>query len=87
VCAGYDKRFKDLLSQIPYMIDENILVQWYVAGLLQNIRAPLWMYDLSTCEEILKKTQRIEMDDEGLVNSSSTEKRLEDKITELQQDN
>jgi hypothetical protein len=29
------------------------------------------MYDLSTCEEILKKSQRIEMDDEGLVNTSS----------------
>jgi hypothetical protein len=58
-----------------------LLVQWYIEGLLQNIIAPLWMYDLSTCEEILKKTQRIEMDDEGLVNSSSDEKILEDKIT------
>jgi hypothetical protein len=42
------------------------------------------MYDLSTCEEILKKSQRIEMDDEGLVNSLSAEKILKDKITELQ---
>jgi hypothetical protein len=51
----YDKRFKYLLSQIPYAINEKLLVQWYVAGLLQNIRVPLHMYDLSTCEEILKK--------------------------------
>jgi len=42
------------------------------------------MYDLSTCEEILKKDQRIEMDDEGLVNSSSIERKFEDGIIELQ---
>jgi hypothetical protein len=81
----YEKIFKGLLSQIPYPIDEKLLVQWYVAGILQNIITPLRMYDLSTCEEILKKDQRIEMDDEGLANSSSAKKILEDKITEIQQ--
>jgi hypothetical protein len=68
-----------------YAIDEKLLVQWYVAGLLQNIIAPLWMYNLSTCEEIIIKAQKIEMDDEGLVNTSSVERRLEDKTMELQQ--
>jgi hypothetical protein len=34
----YDKRFKDLLSQIPYLIGKKILVQWYIVGLLQKIR-------------------------------------------------
>jgi hypothetical protein len=67
------------------MIDEKLLVQLYVEGLLQKIKAPLWMYDLSTCEDILRKTQRIEMDDEGSINKSSIEKRLEDKIIELKQ--
>jgi hypothetical protein len=32
------------------------------------------MYDLSTCEEILKKTKQIEMDDEGFLTSSVIEK-------------
>jgi hypothetical protein len=81
----YDKRFKYLLSQIPYAIDEKLLVQWYVAGLLQKIIIPLWMYDLQSCEDILKKSQWIEMDDEGTLSSTIAEKRLEDKLTELQQ--
>jgi hypothetical protein len=33
----YDKRFKYLLSQIPMTIDQNLLVQWYVVGLLPRI--------------------------------------------------
>ena len=44
----YDKIFKDLLSQIPYNIDANILVQWYVVGLLHHVRAPLRMHDIKT---------------------------------------
>jgi hypothetical protein len=69
IVCEYDKRFKDLLSQIPYAIDEKLLIQWYIASLLQNIRVPLRMYNLSTCEEILKKAQRIKMDDEGTLTS------------------
>jgi hypothetical protein len=52
----YDKIFKNLLNQIPYIIDKKMLVQWYVVGLLQTIRAPLQMYDVHTCEEALKNT-------------------------------
>jgi hypothetical protein len=33
----YDKRFKDLLSQILMTIDQNLLVQWYVFGILPRI--------------------------------------------------
>ena len=44
----YDKRFKDLLSQIPYNIDSNILVQWYITGLLHHVRSPLRMDDINT---------------------------------------
>jgi hypothetical protein len=53
----YDKMFKDLLRQIPYAINEKLLVQWYVEILLKKFRVPLCMYDLSACEEILKKAQ------------------------------
>ena len=57
-----DKRFKDLLSQIPYNIDSNLLVQWYVAGLLHHVRAPLRMHDIKTLEEAFKKAQQMEFD-------------------------
>ena len=30
---NYDKRWKDLLSQLDYVIDEQLLIQWFLAGL------------------------------------------------------
>ena len=29
----YDKRWEDLLSQLDYVIDEQLLIQWFLAGL------------------------------------------------------
>ena len=58
----YDKRFKDLLSQILYNIDANLLVQWYVSGLLHRVRDPLRMHDIKTLEEAFKKAQQMEFD-------------------------
>ena len=52
----YDKRFKDLLSEILAIIDANLLVQWYVVGLLHHVRAPLRMHDITSLEEAFKKT-------------------------------
>ena len=73
--------FKDLLSQIPYNIDANILVQWYVAGLLHHVRDPLRMHDIKTLEEAFKKAQQM---DSNVDVSISTEKgRLEEKIEML----
>ena len=46
----YDKRFKDLLSHILYNIDDNLLVQWYVAGVLHHVKAPLRIHDIKTLE-------------------------------------
>ena len=58
----YDKRFKDLLSQISYNIDANILVQWYIVGLLHHLRDPLRMDDIKTFEEAFRKAQQMESD-------------------------
>ena len=41
----YDKRFKDILNQISYKINANLLVQWYVLGLLHHIKSPLRIHD------------------------------------------
>ena len=35
--CDYDKCWKDLLRQLDYIIDEQLLIQWFVAGLLQKI--------------------------------------------------
>jgi hypothetical protein len=52
--------------------------------LLQRIRTPLQLYEITSCEDTLQKVQCVESDDDGPLNSSSTE-RLEEKIEHLQQ--
>ena len=32
----YDKRWKDLLSQLDYVIDEQLLIQWFLAVYLRK---------------------------------------------------
>ena len=34
----YDKRWKDPLSQLDYVIDEQLLIQWFLVGLSQKVR-------------------------------------------------
>jgi hypothetical protein len=77
----YNKRFKDLLSQIPANIDTNLLVQWYVVGLLHHVRAPLRMHDIMSLEEAFKKEQQMESDIDVAIPSEKG--RLEDKIEML----
>ena len=74
----YDKRFKDLLSQIPANIDANLLVQWYVARLLHHVRAPPRMHDITSLEEAFKKAQQMESNVDIAIPSEKG--RLEDKI-------
>jgi hypothetical protein len=77
----YDKRFKDLLSQIPSNMDANLLVQWYVVGLLHHVRAPLRMHDITSLEEAFKKAQQMESNVDVAI--SSEKGQLEDKIEML----
>ena len=51
----YEKRWKDLLSQIDYVIDEQLLIQWFRAGLSQNIRRHISLETFKTYEEALTK--------------------------------
>lgn len=51
----YDKRFKDLPSQIPYQLEERLLVQWFVASLLHIIREPLRMHEIINYDNALEK--------------------------------
>ena len=33
----YEKRWKDLLSQLDYVIDEQLLIQWFLTGLSKKV--------------------------------------------------
>lgn len=54
---GYDKRFRDILSHIPYQMDEKLFIQWFVLVLLHKIREPLRMHEITTYEEAIRKVQ------------------------------
>ena len=54
------------------MINEQLLIQWFVVGLLKKIREPLRMH------ETLRKSQRIESDDDW--NTLSVDRILEERI-------
>ena len=51
----YEKRWKDLLSQLYYNIDEKILIQWFLAGISQKIRRHISLETFKTYEEALTK--------------------------------
>ena len=36
--CDYDKHWKDLLSQLDYVIDEQLLIQWFLARLSKKLR-------------------------------------------------
>ena len=59
-------------------IDVNLLIQWYVAGLIHHVRASLRMRDIKSLEEAFKKAQQMESDAD--VTIPSKKGRLEDKI-------
>jgi hypothetical protein len=54
------------------------MVQWYVIGLLKNIHRKLRMHGIQSFEEALKKSQKIEIDDDWPI--PSIDKRMEEKL-------
>ena len=40
-----------------------ILVEWFFVGIIQNIKAPLRIHEVTSYEEELKKYQQIEIND------------------------
>ena len=78
----YDKRFNDLLNKIPYIIEETLLVKWFVVGLLHKIIAPLRMHEILTYEDAIKKYQWLKSDADQ--NTLLVNQRIEEKIEMMQ---
>ena len=60
---GFDKWWKDLLIQLDYVIDEQLLIQWFLAGLSQKIQLHIILETFKTYEDGLTKALQVEMDE------------------------
>ena len=60
----YDKRWKDLLSQLDYVIDEQLLIQWFLAGMSQKIQRHISLETFKTYEDALTKALQVAMDED-----------------------
>ena len=70
-----DKRWKDLLIQLDYVIDEQLLIQWFLVGLSQKIRWHISLETFKTYEDVLTKYLQVEMDED--IPAYSIDHRLE----------
>ena len=77
VC-DYDKCWKDLLSQLDYVIDEQLLIQWFLAGLSQKIDRYISLETFKSYEDALTKALQVEMDED--IPTYSTDHRLEEQL-------
>ena len=75
VC-DYDKRWKYLLSQLYYVIDEQLLIQWFLASLSQKICRHISMEIFKSYEDALTKSLQVEMDED--IPAYSTDHRLQE---------
>ena len=59
----YDKRWKDLLSQLDYVIDEQLLIQWFLTALSQKMWQHISFETFKMYEDALTKALQVEMDE------------------------
>ena len=64
IVCDYDKCWKDLLSQLDYVINEKLLIQWFLIGLSQKIRRHISPETIKTYEDALTKSLQVEMDED-----------------------
>ena len=72
----YEKCMKDLLSQLDYVIDEQLLIQWFLAGLSQKNFQHISLETFKTYEDVLTKSVQVEMDED--ISAYPTDHRLEE---------
>ena len=78
----YDKRWKYLLSQLDYVIDEQLLIQWFLAGLSQKIQLYISLETFKTYEDALTKALKVDMDED--FPSYPVDTRLEEQLEIMQ---
>ena len=75
---NYDKCWKYLLIQLDYVIDEQLLIQWFLAVLLQKVRRHISLETFKTYEDAPTKALQVEMDED--IPAYPTDHRLEEPL-------
>ena len=52
------------MSQLDYVIDEQLLIQWFLVGLSQKIHRHISLETFKTYEDALTKALQVEMDED-----------------------
>ena len=60
----YNKCWKDLLSQLDYVIDQHLLIHWFLGCLSQKIWWHISLETFKTYEDALTKALQVEMDED-----------------------
>ena len=82
IVYDYDKHSKDLLIQLDYVIDEQLLIQWFLVGLSRKISRHISLETFKTYEDALTKALQVEMDEDIL--AYSINHRLEEHLKIVQ---
>ena len=82
IVYDYNKRWKYLLSQLDYVIDEQLLIQWFLAGLSQKIRRQISLETFKTYEDVLTKALQVEMDED--IPAYPVDHKLEEQLEIMQ---
>ena len=77
----YDKHWKDLLIQLDYVIDEKILIQWFLVGLSQKVHRHISLETFKTYEYALTQALQVEMDED--IPAYPTDHRIEEQLENL----
>ena len=78
----YDKRWKDLINQLEYVIDKQLLIQWFLIGLSQKIRWHICLETFKMYEDALTKAMQVEIAKDFLAYPMDT--RLKEQLEIMQ---
>ena len=76
--CDYDKQWKEIIIQMYYVIDEQLIIQWFLVGLSQKIHRHISLEIFKSYEDALTKALQVEMDED--IPTYSTDHRLEEQL-------
>ena len=70
------------MSQLDYVIDEKLLIQWFLTRLYQKVRQHISLETFKSYEDALTKSLQVEMDED--IPAYPTEHALEEQLEKVQ---